>query len=333
MIIILTEKNTDVTNFYFGVLKESAENLTEIVHMVSDIGCLVADKRNDIVIVGSSINAVRLFVKGYRHVAVWFQGVGPEESFIRNHSYIRKIVLELIEKYALRHAVFSLFVSHAMKRHYETKYHIRFKKRYAVMPCFNTELKKDSFLFPGKYEKNIFAYAGRLTIWQGFDKILKVYEEIESLGLPNTRLLVLTPEKDEALDQIKKTSIKNYEVDSATADEIPEKLSKAKYGFIIRENVAVNRVATPTKLSTYIANGLIPIYSACIEDFHEAMGKLKYKLVYDEHFTDHLKELAGENIKASDIYDEFLTIYEDYYNKGKYINKITEIMKDVCDSI
>jgi len=242
---------------------------------------------------------------------------------------MRKIAWDFIEKYILKHAMFSFFVSHTMKRHFEKKYQMTINDNYFVMPCFNTELHRESFFYPDKYKKNVFAYAGRLTIWQGFNRILKIYEEIEALNLPDSKLLILTPEKEEALESIKKTSIVNYEIDSSSVEDIPSKLSKAKYGFIIRDDITVNRVATPTKLSTYVSNGLIPVYSECIEDFHRVVKRLKFKLVFDDNFKDNLMDLASHQISATEVYDEFKKLYDEYYNKEKYIMEITAVLSDI----
>jgi hypothetical protein len=183
------------------------------------------------------------------------------------------------------------------------------------MPCFNTEIIRESFFKKGKYENNIFAYTGGLSTWQCFNEVIKCYERIEKLGIPNTKLLVLTPEKEKAQREINKTAIKNYEIGFVSVEELPAILANAKFGFVIRDDVEVNQVSTPTKISTYIANGLIPIYSECLKDFHSIISQFKYKISYDSiEFYDELKQYMTEKINADSIYIDYSNLFDMYYN-------------------
>lgn len=48
-----------------------------------------------------------------------------------------------------------------------------------------------------------------------------------------------------------------------------QEMKKAKFVFCIREDIAGNHVATPTKLSSYVCNGVFPVYSSCMKAFHK----------------------------------------------------------------
>lgn len=315
MIWILKEKNYAVTEYYFSILKQAAEIVCDDVRLVDEIRIDQCNPSIDLIIVGSITKAAILFLKGYENIIVWFQGVVPEESYTRNNSIIRKRILEIIEKKVLEKTCLAIFVSQAMKEHYEKKYKLNFENRYYVMPCFNTEILRESFFKSGKYGKNIFAYTGGLSPWQNFDKVLACYQYIEKLGIPNTKLLVLTPEKDKALEEIQKTSIKNYEIGYARVEDLPFILADAKFGFVIRDNVVINQVSTPTKVSTYIANGLIPIYSECIRDFHAVSSGFKYRLSLDSvDFYDRIQYFMMTKINTKSIYNEYSNLFEIYYN-------------------
>lgn len=325
MIWILKERNYAVTEYYFSILKEAAEKISDDVFFVDEIDKNKCRPSSDIVIVGTVTKAIMLFLKGYKNVIIWFQGVCPEESYMRNKSIIRKKVLEFIEKKVLKRTKLAIFVSQAMKEHYENKYKINIRNKYYIMPCFNTEMYKESFFKAEKYEKNIFTYTGGLSSWQGFDKIIACYENIEKLGIPNTKLLVLTPDKDQALEEIEKTSIKNYEVGYAKVEELPSILSDVKFGFIIREDNIVNQVATPTKISNYIANGIIPIYSECIRDFHTITSDYKYRISFDSiDFYNNIRELMTNNINSESIYNEYAELFSMYYNADFHIKSLSD---------
>lgn len=332
MIWILKEKNYAVTEYYFSILKHAAETVCDDVVLVDNIEKDKRKKASDIIIVGTITKAMILFLTGYKNIIVWFQGVSPEESYMRNNDIIRKKVLEFIEINVLKRTRLAIFVSQEMKEHYEKKYNINTANKYYIMPCFNTNIVHESFFKTDKYNNNVFAYTGGLSPWQGFDKILACYENIEKLGIPNTKLLVLTPDKDKALEEIKKTSITNYEIGYTKVEELPNILADAKFGFIIRENNIINRVSTPTKISTYTANGLIPIYSECIKDFNSITKGYEYKLSFDSgDFIEKLQKLMVDKIDPQDVYDEYSRLFALYYNPQYHSGLISYMLKSILN--
>ena len=102
MVYIITETNTTVTNYYFNILKQSAELVTKDVRVVDDIKKINNYNVTDIIVVGSILKAFTLLLRGYKNIVVWFQGAVPEESYMKNKSKIRMMILEIIEKYVLR---------------------------------------------------------------------------------------------------------------------------------------------------------------------------------------------------------------------------------------
>lgn len=332
MIWILKEKNYAVTEYYFSILKEAAEKICDDVLFVDKIDNNKCSPSSDIVIVGTITKALVLFLKGYKNVIVWFQGISPEESYMRNNSIIRKKVLELIEKVVLKKTQLAIFVSKSMKEHYEKKYKIEFSGRYYIMPCFNTELSRESFFKHNKYKNNIFAYTGGLSTWQCFDEILDCYKKIEDLGIPNTKLIVLTPEKEKALEKIKNIDINNYEIGYVKIDELSHILSDVKFGFIIRDNSIVNQVSTPTKISTYVANGLIPILSENIKDFNNVTSEFRYKLCYEaDNFYEKIEYLSTSEINPQNVYDEYSKLFNKYYSVNYHVEQLTSKFKQILD--
>ena len=90
---------------------------------------------------------------------------------------------------------------------------------------------------------------------------------------PNYRLLVLTPFKDAALLALDSLSEDRYEVKTCTLLQINAYLNAADIGFLIREPMKTNWVASPTKFAEYVLTGLqilttdaIPyVYRAALE--------------------------------------------------------------------
>ena len=277
MVWIIKCKNTTVTDYYLEVIKSAIKKTTEVM-TVNNINQAFTGNKNDFYIVSTIIDALMLYLKEKKKILIWVQGVVPEESYMRNKNIARKIILEKIERYVLKHAKFVFFVSSEMKKYYELKYGLSFTDRCYIMPCFNTGIRKNAFYKKGKYENNIFAYVGSLSVWQKFDETVRCYKSIEDLGFPNTKLLVLTPDIENARKILIDLQIQNYEVDYVNNEILHDKLSDVKFGFIIRDDIVVNQVATPTKISSYLSCGVIPIYSTCLKDFHRASKDIRYKI-------------------------------------------------------
>lgn len=319
---VLGDGNEVVTRYYIDILRKAIERKGERVVYIKE---LKQTNKKDIVIVPTVVEALQLLIKGRKNVIVWMQGVLPEESYMKHKNKLRKNVLEFIERYVLRRAKFIFFVSNKMKIHYENKYNIDFTGRYFVMPCFNTELNKESFYPLDKYKKNIFTYVGSLSVWQCFEETIEIYKMIEKIF--SCELRVYTVEIEKAKKILKEAGVVNYSVKYVTSDKLVDELKDVKYGFVIREDNIVNQVATPTKISTYLSAGVIPIFSKCIEDFNVLANKMKYVIpLEDKGNIRKIEEFIQKNIKPNEIYNEYQSIFDTYFSEEKYIEKISKII-------
>jgi hypothetical protein len=330
MLWIIKDTNADATKYYLNVIEKSAVMAKQHVRQVDNVNDAKSGDKTDIYLVTTPIDAVKIYLQGKRRIIIWFQGVFSEESYLKHKSIIRRSMLRFIEKFILKKALFVFFVSKEMHRYYTELFNVNLEKKYYIMPCFNTELKKDSFMDKDKYKNNIFCYAGSLSIWQGFDKILACYKQIEKRQAHETQLLILTHERDKAKKLLKEAEITNYEIDYVSLEELPKILKRAKFGFILRDNIIVNRVSTPTKISTYTANGIIPIYSDCLVDFHNKTKDKKFVLSYnDKDFKDKLMKLMTEDINTEEIHEEYLDLFKTYFNVDYHVERIADKMKNV----
>lgn len=327
---IIRDSNFEATKFYFDMIEESIIMAGYEVRQVDNVRQAMSGSKEDIYLTATLFDAIKIYFKGYRKIIFWFQGAFSEESFMKHNSLLRKNILGCLEKFILKKAKFIFFVSDEMKRYYSQRFNINLENKCYVMPCFNSKINKEAFMTPGKYENNTFCYAGSLSVWQGFDKILRSYKEIEKLNLPNTNFLILTSEKEKAQELVKQAGIRNFIIDYVPLDKLSTVLSQAKFGFVIRDNVIVNRVSTPTKLSTYMANGLIPIYSECLVDFNNVVKDMEFIVRHNtETFINSIKGIVNKKINPLDVYNEYLILFETYYNKEYHTNKISKIINSV----
>ena len=125
----------------------------------------------------------------------------------------------------------------------------------------------------------------------------------------------------EAENILKKTGIKNYEIDFVPLETLAEKLKSMKYGFVIREDTIVNRVATPTKFSNYLANGIIPIYSSCLKSFADFDKDNSLGVIFNGNIDNVIRHMQTE-LSAEEIYSKCKNAFNVYYNIERYIEKI-----------
>ena len=303
-----------------------------------DIGCQVnklpiADEnafrakgieKDDLLVVDTCVTFVKMYARGFRNLILWCQGIAPEESYMRNHSRMRRAVLSWMERFSLRRARFVILVSDAMKRHYERKYKMSFSDRSYAMPCFNADLREDAFADCEKFHSLRFAYVGSLAPWQCFDEMLQLYREIER-RFDNASLSVFTFEQELANTLVQASQIKNYQVTSLPPERLGDVLKTMSFGFVLRDDVPVNRVATPTKLSSYLSCGVIPVFSDCLVDFLEATRDFEY--VCPIHGSDDVSSVAEFITKVRDpsrMAKEYKSLFDTYYSEASHRKCLSE---------
>lgn len=318
--IFLRASNTDVTDFYINIIYKAIlkKGIT-----ISEYSKYNAKQKDCIIFTPTIMEAFREMCYRHKEVIIWIQGILPEESYLKHKSKLRKFILEIIEKFTLKRAKFLFFVSNEMKEHFESKYKINFDNRFYIMPCFNTFINKDCFYKIDKYIENTFAYVGSLSPWQCFEDTAKLYKRIEENM--SSKLFIFTQEQKKADNIMKQYKIKNYEIKYVPNNLLHKELAGIKYGFILRDNNIVNQVATPTKLSTYLANGVIPIFSSCLKSFAKVTENCKNVIkVNDKNDVFSILAHAKEQINQDDIYIEYETIFNSYYNSELHSENISK---------
>lgn len=332
MVYIYRCNNTEVTNFYLNVIGDMFLKNGEAVY---DYNANINDK-DAIIVASSPVHFLKFYLKGYRNIVLWMQGIEPEESYLKNKKYLNKRILEILAKFSLKRAKLVFYVSEEMKNHQAKKYRISTDNRDAIMPCFNDIFHEELLSCPGKYEKNIFAYVGSINVWQCFEETIDTYKKLEAL-LVNTELKVLTFSVEEAKKIIESKGVKNYSIECVSPEMVAQKLSNVKFGFVIRENIDVNNVATPTKISSYLSAGVIPIVSDCVKDFAKIASAMDYAVVLPEskELPKKLVDLCKNNINVSNIVHEYKTLFNTYYNPQFYIKKYSQLIHSItlqCDN-
>ncbi|WP_386693255.1 MULTISPECIES: hypothetical protein [unclassified Lonepinella] len=269
-----------------------------------------------------------------KKIISWFQGVYSEEYELLYGKGIRSFlvgkVLNYFDKKALKRSDLFLFVSERMLKYYEQKYKICLQDKSVIIPCYNQSLDR-KLINKERYQSLKFVYAGGLFAWQCIDDTLRIFQEIYHMN-NSAELTILTADKDKAETLISKYGVENTTTKYVSLNELPEELAKYKYAFLIRENHIVNNVSTPTKMNSYLAAGLLPIYTNVIDDFEEniELGEFGIKIstpINIKSCAELIIEHHKKEIDTDKLYQCFLDHFESYYNDEKHLKILSGKLK------
>ena len=320
-VTILKCSNPGVTDFYLNIIQKMFRNADYLVTEELVSASELHGTKNDIIVVSSCTTFFRLYILGYRKLIYWMQGIEAEESFLKHSSKTRKFVLDTMTKTAVKKAKGIFYVSKAMRRFIDDKFKINTENKSFLMPCFNCTLQENAFRRDGKYSKNIFAYVGSLSKWQCFDQTVDFFKKVRSV-VPDAQLRIYTEEKEKAKEILEKKQITEYELLFVPSDALAASLSDVKFGFVLRDDIPINNVATPTKLSSYMSAGVIPVFSECINDFNQYSKKLKYCVSVENDFVvpQSLIDMCKNEVDANDIWCEYKKVFNTYFSADYYIS-------------
>jgi len=315
----------NVTKNYYDILISSLLDNGVKICSVSELKLFtkIIASRDDYFLVTGMATFLLIYLKGFRNFIFWFQGVAPEEVYMITNSKWKKYGMALIERFALKHCEYKIGVSKYQFNHFENKYKLRLDwNKIFIMPCFNSEFSPEVFNKKGKYENDIFCYAGGMQVWQGFDEILKMFAEIEKHS-DKVFLKILSKDIDTARIKIMQYNIQHFSIKSVPQESVSNELANCKYGFILREDNIINNVATPTKLATYIGNGIIPIFTSTIYFYRDLAQKYKYLYCIDSSTdVDTVNSLLENSIEPNNLRLEYAKLFDDVFSKRSYISRL-----------
>lgn len=253
-----------------------------------------------------------------KKIIFWFQGILPEEHYMKFHNKFKFHVLNILEYISLLVSDKIIVVSDTMKQFLKNKYHLRYKEIcFFIVPCIS-ELQ---YLDDVEKVKNSYVYIGGLSVWQRFDDILKLYYQIQS-NEPNSVFHIITLDIDTAqrkVDEIFSNKENIFVYAATNRSEISLLLSKFEYGFLIREKNKVNEVASPIKFAEYLSCGVKPIMTDAIPHFTKLLEKYHCGIIVK---NDQINLLDCKGDKTDSI-----KAYNDYFSFDKVVNVYRKILQ------
>jgi len=288
---------------------------------------------------GSNIVTIRDKDSSYAYILqhpakliTWFQGISPEEmNMIYQGKFDRIprfIIHRLFERFALCKGALNIFVSDAMKQHFQRHYgHLGTNQM--IMPCFGNSIDANAFT-DERYTQPRFLYSGSAVAWQCVDKMLLLFKKIQA-HIPNATLNILTNEQKEMKEILQRMKM-DIPLDFVEPDKLQQHIRQFKYGFIVRDDIDVNRVATPTKMSNYMGAGIIPVYSDVILDYKDAISKKNPMVIpfnSDDECISKIIETESKNISGKDLFEHYAKTFNEYWNRDKYVNEMATKIKEL----
>jgi hypothetical protein len=144
---------------------------------------------------------------------------------------------------------------------------------------------------------------------------------------------LLTEEIEKAKNLVKEHNIKSAHVKYVDLQDLNNELLKYKYGFLLRSDNLVNNVATPTKMNSYLACGLVPIFTDAITDYKNKINLKDFslKMSSDLSINEIAKKIIDFESSKKDFsvfHIEIKKIFEEYYNDNRYIKEIKAGLKE-----
>lgn len=317
----------DATSFYVSVIEKAAEKLSMVFCKTVTLKEI---RYGDTILTIYSKNFIEAFLTHpFNKTIFWAQGVEPEEARLHCNK-ITYWIKSLMEYVSIKFSSLLFMVSNSMYEHYKKKYKLN-RKHYVIMPCYNADHISDVTL--SKYANPTFVFAGGSSCWHCADEIIGTYKQIED-AFPNASITLLSNAEKQFRCLLKRYNVKNYSIKYVPLSELQYELAKYKYGFLLRNTHIINKVATPTKMSSYLGAGVIPVFTDAIDDFLNNINLGEFTLLYKtpinkEEIARSIIEFERSKHNYSEYIELVKNVFSDYYCTTKYINIISKELKRI----
>lgn len=234
-------------------------------------------KKASIVYIHSVYNALRAIPAYWiSNTVTDMHGIVPEEMDVANKQWRSKL-FGYIERVAIKKSSIVVFVTNAMKVHFQNKYKRNNveDKIIAILPKIDDEIGSLESILSSERALGSVIYAGGIQPWQNIPLMLNAAARINDY-----KFTFLSSDYQKLVQLASDAKVNNFSSFAVAPKDVATYYLKNEFGFILRDSIPVNKVACPTKLVEYFHWGVIPIVlSPDIGDFNE-MG-FQYILLDD----------------------------------------------------
>lgn len=188
---------------------------------------------------------------------------------------LKKIIYSYFERKAILRADFLQCVSFPLKKYIDE--HFGRNDVVVVSSCF----EEKRFAQSRQYRKNaremlcikkheiVFMFLGGLAPYQEIDFMLSVWGRLAAV-VPRSKFIFFTSDNNHGAVMVKLVDagvpVDRFVIRSIGYDEVPKFCAAGDFGFLLRQDIVLNHVASPVKFSEYLAAGLGVITSPRVGD-------------------------------------------------------------------
>lgn len=220
-----------------------------------------------IVYIHSVYNALRAIPAYWLSTTITdMHGIVPEEMLVAKKLW-RARLFSFVERIAVRKSSVAVFVTGAMKRHFQEKYgrDNNEDKIIAILPKINEERGLLGSVLSLERDRKTVIYAGGIQPWQNIPLMLNA-----AARLTDFKFTFLSSDYQQLGLLASNAGVRNFSSFAVAPNDVATYYLENSFGFILRDSIPVNQVACPTKLVEYFHWGVIPIVlSPDIGDFNE----------------------------------------------------------------
>jgi len=203
----------------------------------------------------------------YKKVITDLHGVVPEEEAYLGDPHSANY-FNNIENFIIYNSYLIINVTESMAKHLKNKYPDMTARMITLPILDNYQINKENKIKKNNKDRMTVIYSGGSHRWQNIDLMLSSIIKIKD----KYSFIMLSKDINAIQSKINEYALENIvELKSVPRKTIDEYYYKSDFGFILRDDIVINNVACPTKLTEYLAYGIIPIIiQPDIGDFKEA---------------------------------------------------------------
>lgn len=206
-------------------------------------------------------------LKGFK--VIDFHGALPEETLFSSNNNVLSLEQELIEEESLKNCDAIIMQSEAMLHHLESKYNTSISKKTIVYHCgvdvdlfdySKVNINNERIKLGYNNEDIVFIYVGGLHKWQRVKESLDIFNTINRRDTRCKMLLLVQGDTADIVNHCTKNAIKDVTIlQNITFKEVYKYISLSNFAWLLRDDIILNQVASPTKLGEYLACGQVII--------------------------------------------------------------------------
>lgn len=120
-------------------------------------------------------------------------------------------------------------------------------------------------------DRIVLGYSGGLQSWQNIRQIIQIVNKLYDLDHRIFFMLYTNHSTDSIHEDLAKLGKDNYAIYSLSSSEIPSYLKILDAGFLLRDDLILNEISSPTKICEYLASGVPLICTRYSGDYERSV--------------------------------------------------------------